>query len=142
MSHAEEKCHQSEQVRAIKRHLADALADRTDIAAAYLLGSAAKGALRNDSDIDVALLPLAEQDVPLQSRLELAADLELRLGRPVDIGVISKKNLIYASEAILNGLRLVTLQREYTEAMETRFLGCYLTFRQDRKQVEENYVTT
>ena len=139
MSHTGNKYPQSEQVRAIKRHLAYALAERTDIAAVYLLGSAAKGALRKDSDIDIALLPVAEQDIPLQCCLELASVLELSLGRPADIGVITINNLIYASEAILSGLRILTLQKDYTEAMETRLLGCYLTFRQDRKEVEDSY---
>lgn len=95
--------------------------------------------MRQDSDIDIALLPAAEQDIPLQFRLEIAAALELRLRKPVDIGVITSKNLIYASEAILHGLRIVTLQKEYAEAVEVRLLGCYLTFRQDRQEVEESY---
>ena len=52
--------------------------------------------------------------------------LETRLNRAIDIGVITSKNLIYAGEAILNGRRIVTVQKDYTEAMETRLLGCYL----------------
>lgn len=115
------------------------LAKRTDIAAAYLLGSAATGKLRNDSDIDIALLPMDEKVIPLQSCLELAVELEEKLKRPADIGIITTKNLIYASEAILNGHRITTLQQNYTEMTETRLLGCYFTFRQDRKEVEESY---
>jgi len=115
------------------------LAGRADVAAAYLLGSAAMGNLRDDSDIDIALLPVAEQTITLQSRLELAAQLETKFNMTTDIGVITAKNLIYASEAILKGYRIVTLQKDYTDAMETRLLGCYFTFRHDRKEVEESY---
>ena len=126
-------------IQYIAEHVRRVLADRSDIAAAYLLGSAATGNLRDDSDIDIALLPAREQSISLQTRLELASQLEVKFNRTVDIGVITAKNLIYASEAILNGQRIVTLQKDDTEALETRLLGCYFTFRQDRKEVEESY---
>jgi hypothetical protein len=60
-------------------------------------------------------------------------------GRTVDIGITSSKNLIYASEAILTGQRILTLQKDYTEATETRLMGCYLILKQDRKEVEGMY---
>lgn len=139
MSQYKGKQKNRDDVAIIAKHLNSLLEGRTDIAAAYLLGSAITGKLRSDSDIDIALLPLEEQDISLQSRLELAALLEVKLNRPIDIGVITAKNLIYASEAIFNGRRIVILQKDYTEAAETRLLGCYFTFRQDRKEVEESY---
>jgi predicted nucleotidyltransferase len=103
------------------------------------LGSAVRGELRDDSDIDIALLPVDEKDISLLVRLELAAQLEVLLSRRLDIGLITSANLIYASEAIFKGQRILTLQKDYTEAMEVRLLGCYYTFRQDRKVVEESY---
>ncbi|WP_321391960.1 nucleotidyltransferase domain-containing protein [uncultured Desulfuromusa sp.] len=133
------KKNNQEQIETITSHLSAVLMGRSGVAAVYLLGSAAKGMLRKDSDIDIAFLPITGQDISLQVRLELASILENRLHRKIDIGVITGKNLIYASEAILNGLRIVTLQKNYTETMETRLLGCYYTFRQDRREVEESY---
>ena len=109
------------------------------VAAVYLLGSAVAGVMRDDSDIDIALLPVDEQSISLQSCLEMAALLEAELHRVVDIGVITTKNLIYASEAIFKGRRIITIHKDYTEAMEARLLGCYFIFRQDRKVVEESY---
>ena len=53
--------------------------------------------------------------------------------------MITTKNLTYASEAILNGYRIITLQKDYSEAMEIRLLGCYFVFRKDRKEVGESY---
>jgi predicted nucleotidyltransferase len=126
-------------VSEITEHLHSVLGERSDIAAAYLLGSAARGELRKDSDIDIALLPVAGRDIPLLARLELAAQLEVLLSRKLDIGLITSANLIYASEAILKGQRIFTLKKNYTEAMEVRLLGCYYTFRQDRKVIEESY---
>ncbi|MBN2862945.1 MAG: nucleotidyltransferase domain-containing protein [Bacteroidales bacterium] len=136
------KQNNQEQIETITSHLSAVLMGRSGVAAVYLLGSAARGMLRKDSDIDIAFLPMAGQDISLQVRLELASILENRLHRTIDIGVITEKNLIYASEAILNGLRIVTLQKNYTEATETRLLGCYYTFRQDRREVEESYGST
>ena len=129
-------------IQFITEHVSCILTERSDIAAAYLLGSATTGTLRDDSDIDIALLPVDEHVITLKSRLELAAQFEKKFNRTTDVGVITAKNLIYASEAILNGYRIFTLQKNYTEAMETRLLGCYLTFRQDRKEVEESYSVT
>ena len=126
-------------IQLITDHVSHVIAERPDVAAAYLLGSAITGNLRDDSDIDLALLPAEGQDIPLQTCLELAAQIEVRLNRTVDIGVITAKNLIYASEAILTGYRIVTLQKDYTAAVETRLLGCYFTFREDRREVEESY---
>ncbi len=115
------------------------LQDVPCIAAAYVLGSAVRGELRPDSDIDIALLPQEGEMITLQTRLQLGAELELRLKRSIDIGVISSQNLVYAYEAILKGERIFAHYIAYVEANETRFLGCYLTFRQDRKVVEERY---
>lgn len=115
------------------------LGNNPHIAAAYLLGSATTGQLRDDSDIDIALLPTEKQTVSVKDRLELAGLLESILGRTIDVGIINSDNLVYASEAILKGKRFLTSQKNYTEATETRLLGCYLVFKQDRKEVEEVY---
>ena len=124
---------------AITRHAVSVFGRHPAVAAVYLLGSAVVGRLRTDSDIDVALLPKAGQMISLQTRLDLAAQLEAQLHRTIDVGVLAGNNLIYASEVLLNGKRIFTADPEYTESMEMRFLGCYLTFKQDRKVVEESY---
>jgi predicted nucleotidyltransferase len=124
---------------AIVQQVTFVLKHHSGIAAAYLLGSVTTGQLRDDSDIDIALLPADGHVLSVQSRLELAGLLETKLGRKIDIGIIKSSNLIYASEAILKGQRIVTIQRDYTETTEVRLLGCYLVFKEDRKQVEERY---
>jgi predicted nucleotidyltransferase len=124
---------------AVRNEIVRCLRQRGDIAAAYLLGSAAHGRLRPDSDIDIALLPTNGRRISLQDRLAVAAELEIRMGRPFDIGVVTSGNLVYASEAILNGRRLVTFDADHAAAMETRLLGCYVQFRQDRRDVEAAY---
>ncbi len=115
------------------------LREHEGIAAAYVLGSAASGALRADSDIDIALLPVHGRRLSLQDRLDLSARLENELGRRVDLGEINAGNPIYASEAILKGRRFFARDSEETAATETRLLGNYLSLREDRKEVEEAY---
>jgi hypothetical protein len=61
------------------------------------------------------------------------------IGRIVDIGVITSRNLIYASEAIMKGRRIILLQKDYTEERESELLGCYYIFKEDRKEVEVSY---
>jgi predicted nucleotidyltransferase len=126
-------------MKRIIKHTTAILKDRPGIAAAYLLGSVLTGAFRDDSDIDIALLPDAGCSFSLQERLDLAATLESSMGRTVDIGTITPSNLIYASEAILRGRRIITRNKDYADAMETRLLGCYSVLKQDRQEVEKNY---
>ncbi len=130
---------ESRDVQQLQEQLAPPLRRRSDIAAAYLLGSALHGRLRPDSDIDVALLPAAEGAIRLPARMALAAELGENLGRTVDLGIISSANLVYAAEAILGGRRIVTIDAEYVMAMETRLLGGYLQLKQDRREVEAAY---
>jgi predicted nucleotidyltransferase len=115
------------------------LREHSGLAAVYLLGSAITGKLRDDSDIDLALLPADDTMPTLQERLELAARLELALGRQVDLGVIHARNLVYAYEAILKGRRIITIDPDRADISETRFLGTYLQLRLDRHEVEEAY---
>ena len=109
------------------------------IAAAYLLGSAVSGRLRDDSDIDIALLPFAGQSIAIHERLTLAAALQQQVGRPVDLGVMTSKNLVYAYEAILKGQRLFTVDRDAVAETESRLLGGYFQLREDRHEVETAY---
>jgi len=115
------------------------LSRRDDIAAVYVLGSAACGRLRQDSDIDIALMPMREGMFPLQERLALAAELGVALGRDVDLGIIDAGNLIYAHEAILRGRCAWSRDEGHVAAMEMRLLGGYLQLRQDRREVEDAY---
>jgi predicted nucleotidyltransferase len=88
---------------AVLSALADRLGQEGKIAAAYLLGSAAEGRLRAESDVDIALLPVRGASLGGLPRMNLAADLELLLGRPVDLGLLHTGNLVYAKEAVAHG---------------------------------------
>jgi uncharacterized protein len=51
---------------------------------AVLFGSAASGALRPDSDVDIAILP-EDPELPLAAELALAVELSAACGREVDL---------------------------------------------------------
>lgn len=51
---------------------------------ALLFGSAAEGALRADSDVDIAILP-EDPTLPLGAELSIQADLSRAAGREVDL---------------------------------------------------------
>lgn len=69
---------------------------RPEITAAYLFGSAAAGHMRWDSDVDVAVL--VEESVPKERTFdleaELAAELEPKLRRRLDLVVLNRAPLL------------------------------------------------
>lgn len=76
------------------------------ILAAYMLGSAVNGTLRPDSDLDFGILLLPGATLSAEEINGLATDLTLSCGRPVDIGLISGRNLIYARQCVLTGKQI------------------------------------
>ena len=119
--------------------LINLLAADPRIAAVYLLGSAVSGNMRPDSDIDLALLPERGCRLGSTDLLELASRLAMLAGRPVDLGLLSSKNLVYAREALMTGRRLFCRDDVFTETTAATLLGMYLKFNEDRREVLDAY---
>lgn len=68
-----------------------------------IFGSAAKGRLRPDSDIDIAILPVSE-DLPLREEAMLAVRLEQRLGRSVDLVRLDHASTVLAWQIARDGV--------------------------------------
>jgi predicted nucleotidyltransferase len=64
------------------------------ILALYLLGSAQAGTMRPDSDVDLAILLGPGRRIDSLERASIAAETSLALGREVDLGEVSSRNLI------------------------------------------------
>ena len=79
------------ETEAIAATLRSELHAEPDIVAAYLYGSVARGTQRLDSDVDVALLLESDPPDTLESlRLDLAARIEKRTGRPVQLAILNR----------------------------------------------------
>ncbi|MGM0609896.1 MAG: type VII toxin-antitoxin system MntA family adenylyltransferase antitoxin [Thermodesulfobacteriota bacterium] len=109
------------------------------IIAAYLLGSAASGTMRGDSDVDLAVLVSDNESLSSMERLDLASDIALATGRVADIGEISPDNLVYSKEAVLGGKRIFIREGAETEMKISRILGMYIVFNEARQEIINAY---
>lgn len=123
------------QLEAIVSHLSG----QCNVAAAYLLGSAAEGRLRPDSDVDIAVLPLSPKSLQLSERLTLAAELSRLAGREVDLGVLTTRNLVYAKEAVTRGRRIFDRDHSTTATFEMYALSMYASLQEARREVLRAY---
>ena len=115
------------------------LGNHPDILAAYLHGSTARGSARADSDVDIALLPRPGLRLSLQSRLAFAGELETLLGRPVDLGELTTRNLVYAKEVVEHGQEIFTRNRFQTDLFMATALAMYAELQEQRKEVLDAY---
>jgi len=111
------------------------------ILAAYLMGSAASGNMRSDSDIDLAVLIAGNKNFTELERLKMASDLAFELEILLDIGEISSKNLVYSKEAVLGGQRIYARNESEADLKISNILGMYIVFNEDRQEVLNAYRT-
>jgi predicted nucleotidyltransferase len=125
-----------QQLASVARHLSE----RSSIAAAFLIGSAASGRLRSDSDVDIAVLPSRAAALPLQERLSLAASLSQIVRREVDLGLLSTRNLVYAKEAVTRGTVIFERDHAVTARFAMYVLSMYASLQESRREVLRAYV--
>jgi len=116
-----------------------ALADNPRVLAAYLLGSGVRGTLRPDSDLDIGLLPTPGTRLSPVELAEIAAQLTPLVGRPVDLGLISSANLVYARQAILTGQRILCKDPFTADNTVATLLGLAAQFDYERREVIHAY---
>jgi uncharacterized protein len=109
------------------------------VLAAYVLGSAVSGRLRDDSDLDIAILPMAGTPWSARDSVELATELSLIAGRSVDLGVLSSQNLIDATQALLTGERFLCRDEFQTDLAAATLLGLSAGFRFERREIVDAY---
>lgn len=109
------------------------------ILAMYLLGSAASGRLRADSDIDIALMAQPGIQLSELERARIAAALSYRLGRQVDLGMLSSRNLVYANEVLHTGIQLYSRDPGAAALYAANLLGLYLEFNEGRQEILNAY---
>ena len=109
------------------------------VQAAYLLGSAAGGFLRADSDVDVAHLPSQRTGLSVEERLRLTAELAAISGRAVDLGVLSTASVVYAKEAVTKARLLCERGRTETARFAMLALSIYASLQEIRREVLRAY---
>ncbi len=109
------------------------------IVAVYLLGSILDDRLRADSDIDLAVMIDSGQKMRALKRADIAGSLSYELGRLVDLGEISSRNLVYAREALLKGKLIYQRDRDKVNLVRANLLGMYVQFNMDRQEVLDAY---
>jgi uncharacterized protein len=112
-----------------------------DILAVYLLGSILQGSMRPDSDIDLGIMLEPGSNISSLTKEKLAGILSYKMGRTVDIGEVSNKNLVYAREAFLKGRLVYTKNKTRTNLYRANLLGMYLQYNLDRQEVVNAYKT-
>ena len=122
-----------------EKKIVSILSENERIEGAILLGSAAKGGMRPESDVDIAILFAKGTVMDGLALSELSADLSFSVGRVVDAGILSSRNLIYAREAILHGRRIFERSRFAFDLAAATLLGIYARFNEDRQEVLHAY---
>jgi len=109
------------------------------VLAAYLLGSAARDQLRGDSDVDVAILLNRRGRLAPDERIALTAELAAVFGRPVDLGVLSTANVVYAKEAVVTGRLLFARDPNVAAEFAMLSLSMYASLQESRREVLRAY---
>ena len=111
--------------RVLRSLLVERLSRVDGLVAAYLFGSHARGDVTAASDIDVALwlqkAPQTFDELPL----ELSADLEQRLGIPVDLVVLNGAPSDLIHRVLRDGILLVEQDRSARIRFEVRARNDY-----------------
>ncbi len=122
----------SEKIRAI-------IKQDEKIQAAYLLGSIVHGNFHPHSDIDLAILPIVPKSYSTMDRLMLASRLKDELDREIDIGILGTYDLIYSSQAILQGECIYYRDRFAKDLFAATCLSLYFDLKRQRIEVERAY---
>ena len=95
--------------------------------------------LRADSDVDIAILQNRHARLSAEERLALTADLAHCLGRPVDLGMLSTTNVVYAKEAVATGRLLFERDRTETARFEMLAFSMYASLQEARREALRAY---
>ncbi len=109
------------------------------LVAAYLHGSGARGRLRPESDLDIALLFMGDRP-STAVLLDLAVALESVVGRAVHFGVLSNNNLIYATEVYQHGRELLCMDETLKAHFFMQLLSAYADYNHARREVLDAYL--
>jgi predicted nucleotidyltransferase len=98
--------------------LEDYFSKRDDIAFAFLFGSAARGKIRDEGDLDIAVYFWPEKDIEWEEFNKkfsgeniIALDLERLLRKEVDLVVLNRARAVLADEIVRKGKPIIIKDR-------------------------------
>lgn len=119
------------------RSLREALSGAGDLFFTALFGSALGPHWRQDSDIDIAILP--RDSMPLARELALGVDLSLAGGREVDVVNLDDASTVLKHNIATSGRLLIEFEAGAWAAWRARSLTEYWDFEPTYKQGLRNY---
>lgn len=121
----------------MRERLREVLQGRDDVVFAYLFGSAARGEMRRDSDVDVAVYLRAGEDA-VPAKLSLLSELTGALGRDaVDVSVLNDATPSLWISVLREGVLLLDRVPETRIETEIRVMREYRDFEPRRRVLEE-----
>lgn len=107
---------------------------------AYLYGSAAKGIMREDSDVDIAVFAEKPEEDPLLEA-NISLKMEQVLNRSADVRIINHAPAILINQVLKEGILLLSRDESLRINFEVRNMNEYMDFlplinEYDKKRME------
>ena len=71
--------------------------------------------------------------------VSIGSEIAFRTGLDSDVGILSTRNLVYAREAVLKGIRVYSGDPEYADYMDMIFLSMYGQYHEDRRELVDAF---
>jgi predicted nucleotidyltransferase len=97
----------------------------------YLFGSAVKGRMRKDSDIDIAYL--SDKSIDQYQQFMLAQDLAAILDKDVDLVDLNKVSTVFQAQIIYTGQIIYCCDQERRMKFEMKTFKMYAKLNEERK---------
>lgn len=100
---------------------------QSDVLAAYLFGSLARGQALPSSDVDIAVLiePGLDLERSVEAQLQLELDLERLTQRPVQVTILNRASPFMAYQVIKDGFLIYERNKSERIAFQVRTLKIY-----------------
>ncbi|MEQ7154695.1 type VII toxin-antitoxin system MntA family adenylyltransferase antitoxin [Brevundimonas aurifodinae] len=109
------------------------------LAAVYVFGSAARGDMRADSDLDLAIV--VDGVLPSKVRYEAKLAVEDALRIDVDLVDLATASPILGREVLLEGRRIATPNALVADLAEIRLMRDYEDLKERRRGIEADIMT-
>lgn len=101
------------------------------IEVAYVFGSCARKQLKENSDIDIAILG----NIDFNTRMDISGKLEDKFNREIDLILLENVDITFQAEIIYNGKNILNSNDVLKSSTEMQIYSKYLTLQEDRQPV-------